>query len=53
MACHRDIDFTLSESITHIMQGYNTLPADPDGHPWEIIWAPMFPLGPAGELHLP
>lgn len=27
--------------------------ADPDGHPWEITWAPMFPLGPAGELHLP
>ncbi|MBF0124058.1 MAG: VOC family protein [Magnetococcales bacterium] len=27
--------------------------ADPDGHPWEITWAPMFPLGPAGELILP
>ncbi|MBF0098956.1 MAG: VOC family protein [Magnetococcales bacterium] len=27
--------------------------ADPDGHPWEITWAPMFPLGPEGELHLP
>ncbi|MBF0613226.1 MAG: VOC family protein [Magnetococcales bacterium] len=27
--------------------------ADPDGHPWEITWAPMFPLGPAGELLLP
>ncbi|MBF0116544.1 MAG: VOC family protein [Magnetococcales bacterium] len=27
--------------------------ADPDGHPWEITWAPMFPLGPAGELRLP
>ncbi|MBF0178917.1 MAG: VOC family protein [Magnetococcales bacterium] len=26
--------------------------ADPDGHPWEITWAPMFPLGPAGELCL-
>ena len=22
--------------------------ADPDGHPWEITWAPMFPLGPEG-----
>jgi catechol 2,3-dioxygenase-like lactoylglutathione lyase family enzyme len=27
--------------------------ADPDGHPWEITWAPMFPLGPKGELFLP
>ncbi|MBF0436921.1 MAG: VOC family protein [Magnetococcales bacterium] len=27
--------------------------ADPDGHPWEITWAPMFPLGPEGELRLP
>lgn len=27
--------------------------ADLDGHPWEITWAPMFPLGPAGELILP
>ncbi|MBF0311746.1 MAG: VOC family protein [Magnetococcales bacterium] len=27
--------------------------ADPDGHPWEITWAPMFPLGPKGELILP
>ncbi|NGZ28907.1 MAG: VOC family protein [Magnetococcales bacterium] len=27
--------------------------ADPDGHPWEITWAPMFPLGSAGELLLP
>ncbi|HIJ84746.1 MAG: Glyoxalase/bleomycin resistance protein/dioxygenase [Magnetococcales bacterium] len=27
--------------------------SDPDGHPWEITWAPMFPLGAAGELLLP
>ncbi|MBF0270742.1 MAG: VOC family protein [Magnetococcales bacterium] len=27
--------------------------ADPDGHPWEITWAPMFPLGANGELVLP
>ncbi|MBF0133074.1 MAG: VOC family protein [Magnetococcales bacterium] len=27
--------------------------ADLDGHPWEITWAPMFPLGPKGELLLP
>ncbi|MBF0096050.1 MAG: VOC family protein [Magnetococcales bacterium] len=27
--------------------------ADPDGHPWEITWAPMFPLGAQGELYLP
>ncbi|MBF0136164.1 MAG: VOC family protein [Magnetococcales bacterium] len=27
--------------------------ADLDGHPWEITWAPMFPLGPRGELCLP
>ncbi|MBF0109439.1 MAG: VOC family protein [Magnetococcales bacterium] len=27
--------------------------ADPDGHPWEITWAPMFTLGPSGALLLP
>ncbi|MEO5346302.1 MAG: VOC family protein [Magnetococcus sp. YQC-9] len=27
--------------------------ADPDGHPWEITWAPMFPLGGNGELIIP
>lgn len=27
--------------------------ADPDGHPWEITWAPMFALGEKGELCLP
>ncbi|MBF0626580.1 MAG: VOC family protein [Magnetococcales bacterium] len=27
--------------------------ADPDGHPWEITWAPMFPLGADGSLRLP
>ncbi|MBF0147032.1 MAG: VOC family protein [Magnetococcales bacterium] len=27
--------------------------SDPDGHPWEITWAPMFPLGPDGALLLP
>ncbi|MBF0163379.1 MAG: VOC family protein [Magnetococcales bacterium] len=27
--------------------------ADPEGHPWEITWAPMFPLGANGALILP
>lgn len=27
--------------------------ADLDGHPWEITWAPMFPLGAQGELIVP
>lgn len=27
--------------------------ADLDGHPWEITWAPMFPLGENGALILP
>lgn len=33
--------------------GRTTYFADPDGHPWEISWVPMFPLGPAEELYLP
>ncbi len=27
--------------------------ADPDGHAWEVAWAPMFRLDRDGRLHLP
>lgn len=45
---------TLLQAATDTAWGGRTAYfADPDGHPWEITWAPMFPLGPGGELHLP
>ncbi|MBF0098508.1 MAG: VOC family protein [Magnetococcales bacterium] len=45
---------TLLQAATDTAWGGRTAYfADPDGHPWEITWAPMFPLGPAGELYLP
>lgn len=33
--------------------GYAGYFADPDGHPWEVVHAPMFPLRPDGTLTLP
>jgi predicted lactoylglutathione lyase len=33
--------------------GYAGYFADPDGHPWEVVHAPMFPLGADGALQLP
>lgn len=27
--------------------------ADPDGHVWEIVWNPRWPLAPDGSLELP
>jgi catechol 2,3-dioxygenase-like lactoylglutathione lyase family enzyme len=27
--------------------------ADPDGHPWEVAWAPMLPITDEGTLALP
>jgi hypothetical protein len=33
--------------------GYSGYFADPDGHPWEVVHAPMFPLSPQGVLQLP
>jgi uncharacterized glyoxalase superfamily protein PhnB len=33
--------------------GYSGYFADPDGHAWEIVHAPAFPLGPDGRLLLP
>lgn len=33
--------------------GYVGYFADPDGHPWEITWAPMFALDDQGNLVLP
>ena len=33
--------------------GYSGYFADPDGHPWEIVHAPMFPLNEQGALILP
>lgn len=33
--------------------GYSGYVADPDGHTWEVVHAPMFPLDPNGRLQLP
>jgi predicted lactoylglutathione lyase len=33
--------------------GYSGYFADPDGHPWEVVHAPMFPLNEQGALILP
>jgi uncharacterized glyoxalase superfamily protein PhnB len=33
--------------------GYAGYFADPDGHAWEIVCAPMFPLADNGQLQLP
>ncbi len=33
--------------------GYSGYFADPDGHPWEVVNAPMFPLSPDGRLLMP
>lgn len=33
--------------------GYSGYFADPDGHPWEVVHAPMFALSPEGALMLP
>ena len=27
--------------------------ADPDGHPWEVAWAPGFTIGPDGRVTIP
>ena len=32
--------------------GYSGYFADPDGHPWEVVHAPMFPLNEQGALIL-
>lgn len=33
--------------------GYVGYVADPDSHPWELAWVPMFALDPQGNLNLP
>lgn len=33
--------------------GYVGYVADPDGHPWELAWVPMFDLDAQGNLNLP
>ena len=33
--------------------GYAGCFADPDGHIWEVAWAPGFPLSPQGKIDLP
>ncbi|HNY31347.1 MAG TPA: VOC family protein [Fibrobacteria bacterium] len=30
--------------------GHHGYFADPDGHPWEVAWGPMFSFSPNGEL---
>ncbi|MBF0585037.1 MAG: VOC family protein [Magnetococcales bacterium] len=56
----RELDVVLARGATLLRTatdaawgGRTAYFADPDGHPWEITWAPMFPLGPSGELYLP
>ena len=40
----------LREAASPEWGGYTGYVADPDGHPWEISWAPFFPLKENGEL---
>ncbi|MEO5332189.1 MAG: VOC family protein [Magnetococcus sp. YQC-5] len=56
----RELALVLSHGATSLQPAVDTpwggrtaYFADLDGHPWEITWAPMFPLGPEGELRLP
>lgn len=64
VALREDVDGELASVLAHggrLLRSAADTPwggrtayfADPDGHPWEITWAPMFPLGPRGELILP
>lgn len=40
----------LSPAQNVIWGGYVGYVADPDGHPWEFAWAPMFTFDEAGRL---
>ena len=33
--------------------GYSGYFRDPDGHPWEVAYNPLVPMGPNGEMLLP
>ncbi|MFO0750487.1 MAG: VOC family protein [Myxococcota bacterium] len=33
--------------------GYSGYFADPDGHPWEVAWNPLWPLDASGRVQLP
>lgn len=33
--------------------GYGGYFADPDGHPWEVVYNPSFPIGPDGRITIP
>jgi hypothetical protein len=59
-----DVDAALARAMAagaHLLKparntewgGYSCYFADPDGHPWEVVHAPMFALGEDGRLILP
>lgn len=43
----------LKEARDVFWGGYSGYFADPDGHPWEIAWNPLWGLQPDGSVHLP
>jgi len=59
-----DVDRVLNDAVTaggHLLKpaeeadwgGYSGYFADPDGHPWEVVWNPHFPFNPDGSVRLP
>lgn len=64
MSSQEQVDATIAEAVkagASLLKaaaptpwgGYVGYFADPDGHPWEIAWVPMFELDAQGNLVLP
>jgi predicted lactoylglutathione lyase len=41
---------TILKPGTEVPFGYGGYFADPDSHPWEVVWNPDFPIGPDGRI---
>jgi predicted lactoylglutathione lyase len=44
---------SLLKPATEFGFGYGGYFADPDGHPWEVVWNRGFPVGPDGRITIP
>jgi uncharacterized protein len=44
---------SLKQPQTTAFGGYSGYFADPDGHAWEVVHVPNFPVSPDGRVHLP
>ena len=47
-----NIYIVLGEPRDTFRGGYDACFADPDGHPWEIAWAPFWEFDEQGSLKL-